>query len=214
MRKITLIAGILIATTLIAVAQEESEYKTLNAKEDVNTIFKKPHSNGGYGSITFGFGVINDKNTFISGFRGGWIIDHGIALGIGGYAFVNNLDLNYTSNKVGLAGGYGGFLIEPIIKPKSPVHVSFPILIGAGGLTTFEDIENWENYEYNGAAFFVFVPGVELELNVVKFFRIAIGVNYRFTPDIELNDITGESLVPKDVMRGFTATLTLKFGKF
>ena len=59
MRKITLIAGILIATTLIAVAQEESEYKTLNAKDDVNTIFKKPHSNGGYGSITFGYGSIN-----------------------------------------------------------------------------------------------------------------------------------------------------------
>ena len=213
MRRTIVIASILIATTLIATAQEENEYTTINAKDDVNTLFRKPHSNGGYGSITFGVGSINNKATFISGFRGGWIIDHGLALGIGGYAFFNNLSFDDSSYENGLVGGYGGFLIEPIIFAKSPVHVSFPILIGGGGLATVNDPSNWEYYDYNGAAFFVFVPGVELELNVVQFFRIAIGVNYRYTPDINLTDFDGNAL-PKDVMRGFTGTLTLKFGKF
>lgn len=213
MKRIIVIASILIATTLITAAQEENEYTTINAKDDVNTLFKKPHSNGGYGSISFGIGSINNKTTFISGFRGGWIIDHGIALGFGGYGFFNNLDFNDPSYQNGLVGGYGGLLIEPIIFAKSPVHVSFPILIGGGGIATVEDPANWEYYDYNAATFFVLVPGVELELNVVQFFRIAIGVNYRYTPDINLNDMDGNPL-PKDVMRGFTGTLTLKFGKF
>lgn len=214
MRKFTVITGILILATLLAVAQEENEYKTLNPKDEVNTLFKKPHSSGGYGAISFGYASINDKNTFIGGVRGGWILDHGLALGFGGYGFVNNLDLSSTSTENFLAGGYGGFLIEPIIFAKSPVHVSFPILIGGGGLTSIDNPHNWENYEFSGAAYFAFVPGVELELNIVTFFRLAIGVNYRFTSDIVLTDIDGNQLVPKDVLRGFTATLTFKFGSF
>jgi hypothetical protein len=54
----------------------------------------------------------------------------------------------------------------------------------------------------------------ESELNIVSFFRIALGINYRFTPDIALYDRIGNPVVSPDVMRGFSANLVLKFGKF
>ena len=214
MKKITIIAGLFVIATFYTIAQEENEYNTLNAKDEVNTLFKKPHSNGGYGGISFGYTNINDKNTFISGAKGGWILDHGLVLGLAGYGFTNNINYSTNSDERILAGGYGGLLIEPIIFPKSPVHVSFPVLIGGGGLTSFENSGYWDPYDYPATVYFIFTVGAELELNIVSFFRIAIGVDYRFTPDIILNDITGDQLVPTDVMRGFSANLVLKFGKF
>ncbi|RLD34233.1 MAG: hypothetical protein DRI73_04235 [Bacteroidetes bacterium] len=214
MKTITLTIGLFILAIFYTAAQKENEYKTLNAKDEVNTLFKKPHSNGGYGGISFGYTNINNKNTFIAGGKGGWILDHGLVLGLAGYGFTNNLNYNIGNNERILAGGYGGLLIEPIIFPKSPVHVSFPVLIGGGGLTSFVNSGYWDPYDYPATVYFIFVPGVELELNIVSFFRIAIGVDYRFTPDIILNDTAGNQLVPTDVMRGFSANLVLKFGKF
>ncbi|MCI0522234.1 MAG: hypothetical protein L0Y37_01125, partial [Bacteroidales bacterium] len=41
-----------------------------------------------------------------------------------------------------LVWGYGGFIIEPIVAPMYPVHVSFPILIGGGGISYVET--DWE----------------------------------------------------------------------
>ncbi len=214
MKKVTVLTAILMLTSFLTFGQEENEYKTLNQKDEINTIFKKPASNGGYGGISFGYTKINNKDTFISGMRGGWVIDHGLVLGLAGYGFGNDLNHMSGNSGGGLAGGFGGLLIEPIVWPKSPVHVSFPVLIGAGGLTWIEDYNYWEPYENNVAAYFIFVPGAELELNIVHFFRIALGINYRFTPDIALYDRIGNSVVSPDVMRGFSANLTLKFGKF
>ena len=113
-----------------------------------------------------------------------------------------------------LVGGYGGLLVEPIIAPNFPIHVSFPILIGGGGLAlneyTWHDYD-WE-YDYyepfDWDSFFVFEPGVEIELNVVKFFRVGFGASYRITSNMHM------AYVPKDMMNGFSAAVTLKFGKF
>jgi len=74
-----------------------------------------------------------------------------------------------------LTGGYGGLLIEVIIFPKSPFHVSFPLLISGGGITSFKNTGYCDYYDYPTSAYFVFVPGIELELNMVSFFRINSG---------------------------------------
>lgn len=207
-KKLIIITLFLSITPLISFSQNENE-------NEINTIFKKPASNGGYGGISFGYTKINNEDTFISGIRGGWVIDHGLVLGLAGYGFGNGMNnMSGNTGEGGLAGGFGGLLIEPIIWPKSPAHVSFPVLIGAGGITWIEDYNYWEPYDNNVAAYFVFVPGAELELNIVNFFRIAIGVNYRFTPDIALYNRNGNLVVSPDVMRGFSANLILKFGKF
>ena len=137
---------------------------------------------------------------------------------------MNNLEYDRFNNQIhsSLAGGYGGLLIEPILAGTSPVHLSFPVLIGAGGvtLTDFYNLDDWQspfsNYEYDYDAFFVVEPGVELELNVTRFFRLAAAVSYRYTSEIELlgfEDLINGPVAP-NALRGFNYGLTFKFGKF
>ncbi len=129
---------------------------------------------------------------------------------------VNTSELNLQiPEHLYLVGGYGGFFVEPIIAPNFPVHVSIPIMIGGGGLalneSTWHD-QNWDhnyNYQpYDWDSYFVLEPGVEVEMNVVKFFRIALGGSYRYTSNLHI------SYLPKDMMCGFNGYVTFKFGKF
>ena len=102
-------------------------------------------------------------------------------------------------------------MFEPILLPKSPVHLSFPVLLAAGGVAKVDMNNIWNDEDYvldDADAFVIAEPGVELEMNLVKFIRISVGASYRFTSDIYLNN---ES---HDVMKGFNTMVNLKFGKF
>ena len=198
--------------SLIGMAQEnQNEFTSIfNKKKD------KRIEHGGYGAISFGYTEIDGKNALQTSIRGAWVIDHNIALGFAGYGFVNNLEKSTDVNDYYLGGGYGGFFFEPIVLPNSPIHVSFPILIGAGGITSIPQNYldyNYENYPHDYDVFFVFEPGVELELNMVKFFRIGLGASYRFTNGVLLNNSSG-SPVPQNVLDGYNFYVNLKFGKF
>lgn len=158
--------------------------------------------------------------------RGAFIFDHSLAIGLGGYGFANNLNYDYyhgeNEKHLSLAGGYGGLLIEPIIAGKSPVHLSFPVLIGAGGVALVDmyNYDYWDQqypqYEYAHDVFFVVEPAVELEFNLARFFRMAATASYRFTSNIDLkrSDLELSSQTKADALRGFNFGLTFKFGKF
>jgi hypothetical protein len=190
-------------------AQEEnSEFKTLFGD--------RPISHGGYGALDIRYSSIDGMDAFLMGGRGAWVIGHGFALGFGGLGFMNDYHYNPDiagGRNVNLAGGYGGLLLEPILFPKFPVHLSIPVLIGAGGIayTTHYNPYDWDESHFfveEATGYFVLEPGLELEFNIVRFFRLAIGGYYRYTSDIRLYD------TPEDVLRGFSGGITLKFGKF
>ena len=204
----------------ILLVQAQDTYQS----DEVRTIFSKNKSNGGYGAFTISYSNIGGYDALVTGGRGAFIFDHMLSIGLGGYGFVNNLNYNYYHNNLNrtlsLAGGYGGFFIEPIIAGKSPVHVAFPILIGGGGVTLV-DVYNWDYWShpypgYNYDAFFVFEPGMELEFNLARFFRMAAAVSYRYTSDINLYraEVEGSDKFGKDALRGFNFGVTFKFGKF
>jgi hypothetical protein len=101
--------------------------------------------------------------------------------------------------------------------PTFPVHVNFPILIGGGGLVyntwniwndDHNDGDSWDGYTIDWDAFFVVEPGVMVELNLVKFMRLDVGVSYRYTPDLDLVN------TPGSLINNFNANVSLKFGKF
>jgi len=166
-------------------------------------------SSGGYGAVSFYYSKISGEDVLLIGGKGGWIINHKLCLGLAGYGFVNDLEFDdlIVGKSLNLSGGYGGLLIEPIISPYDPIHISVPLLIGAGGITYFEN-NWWKNKAYPSKAFFVFEPGVELELNIIRFMRIALGVSYRLTSNIGIENIDSNNL------DGFSGGITLKFGKF
>ena len=211
MKKIMLL---LILAVGASFAQAQNFFKN---DDEVQTIFSRNKSNGGYGAITFGYTQIDGKDAFISGGRGAFIFDHSLAIGLAGYGFVNNLDYHtyYDSHPLDytLAGGYGGIFIEPIVGGTKPVHVSFPVLFGLGGVALIEDYgwDYWEVHPFNELdhdLFFVLEPAAELEFNLTRWFRIAASASYRFTSKIDLYD------TDEDVLRGLNFGLTCKFGKF
>jgi len=196
----------------ISAQENQNEYKTIFTKKNDQKV-----DNGGYGSFGIGYTQIDGKNAMQLSFKGAWVIDHHIALGLAGYSFFNNLDKKSADiNEYFLAGGYGGFYFEPIIAPQSPVHVSFPILIGGGGVSTIpDDYNDWNygpyNYDYD--IFFVFEPGVEIEFNVVNFFRLSVGSSYRLTNGVILKYPFGNEIDTK-ALDSFNFFINFKFGKF
>jgi len=223
MKTTILILATLIFSGFAAMAQETGD-------DQMRTVFGSDADkidHGGYGAFTMGYTKIDDKDAILVGGRGGWLIDHHFTIGLAGYGFFNNLNSNnnYDISNYTLAGGYGGLFLEPIIAPNFPVHVAFPILIGAGGASAFNE-DYWDSFEntyyYDGSAFFVFEPGMEVELNIVKFFRISFGASYRYTGDLDLtysyyDDVAHEYRATKiapDALKNWNATMSLKFGWF
>ncbi len=214
-------------SSLTIFAQEQTsndEIKTLFGKTGQQTI-------GGFGALSFNYGKVNNLDAIFMGARGAVVLNHNLAIGLGGKGFITApvLDANLGEDYE-YAGGYGGFYLEPIVWGKQPIHLSFPILIGAGGLGYVKhwgDYNNTNNqdfqkYDEDSYAFFVFEPGVELEFNIVRFMRIALTANYRLTSDIKLNykntdlnpTYAGTPIAPNDLLRGFSVGVIMKFGKF
>lgn len=179
---------------------------------------------GGWGGPTTHFTRINGQEALLVGARGGWLIDHRITIGFAGHGLVtpvNNLayDEHLISSgeqllrKSNLHMGYGGLLIEPIIAYRSPVHVSLPIIIGAGGVgysfnSRFPESVDQLEYRDDVQAFFVVEPGIELEFNVISLVRLGLGASYRYTTDLDL------PATSKDALHGFNVGLTVKVGCF
>lgn len=211
--------------SLVVSAQEETEgaeMKKERDRDDVQTIFQD-RTGGHYTGFSFNYVEIEDQHGMQFGLRGGWIAGHGLAVGLGGKLFFNESkeDDHYlpveTANFI---GGYGGLLIEPVILPRFPVHVSFPVLAGVGGIAYTMEKDRFTDSSIEDSDFFLMIePGVELEFNILKHFRIAIGAYYTLTSDIELEYSEplypdNPNIAPPNVIRGFNMGITLKLGKF
>ena len=183
--------------------------------DEIKTLFGcHPQNNGFYVGIGGGYSQINGKNSFTSIFRAAWIIDHSFALGLAATGFSNDLYVghSYESKYNSIQGGYAGLLLQPIIFPKYPVNVSFPVLLGVGGVASVSTFYNepWDAYReiHDVNCYFIVEPAAEVELNLVRWLRLSAGVSYRF------NSLTNLQGYSKDVLRGLSGNVTLSFGKF
>jgi hypothetical protein len=193
--------------------------------QEMKTIFGGPNDkiiHGGYGAFTVNYSKIDGKDAVLVGGRGGWIINHHFVLGLAGMGFASDLsyesDFAYNPDDYFLTGGYGGLLLETILMPFSAVNISIPVTIGAGGATYAYkySYNNWDDYyydAYDASAYFVIEPGVEINLNVVKFMRVTFGGYYRYTSGLNLMNPDGVK-ADSNILNGFSGGLSLKFGKF
>jgi len=223
MKKLVLLFIVVMIQVSPVVAQTDSATRVSKKSEgDVKTIFKKSDHHakiGYYIGPDAAYTQFKGKDVFLVGLSFGTIIDHFFSVWLAGSLIVNSRNLWYDNvrfeDKAGayLYGGYGGVKFEFRILPSSPIHVNFPILIGAGGLV----YNNWNysnhNFIYNGEtldsdAFFVVEPGVMVELNLIKFMRLDLGISYRYVPDLDLMN-TSSGLI-----NNFNANIGLRFGKF
>ena len=208
-----LVLVFIIAGSLSASAQQDGGNGDPN---EIKTLMGHNNSVGGYGALTMQYSQINNRDAFVFGARGGVLMGHMVGMGLSINGFFN--DKHYdpiTGYNQHLAGGYGGFFFEPILFPKYPVHVSFPVLIGGGGVGVINNNDsNWDNYWNSEAsdAFMVIEPGIEIEMNITHFFRFCIGAYYRYTTDVQIEN--PDYNVDPDILRGFKGGVTFKFGRF
>ena len=203
---------------------ERGEYR------EVKTLMK---GSGGFGALSIGYTgintMVNDQPTIqpalLMGARAEWVLGHGLGIGFGAVGFAtDNVVPDGSDYRYGMAGGYGGLVMEPIVVGWFPIHVSFPLLIGGGGITSYGSY-----YEYpfgnepefsNYAAFFVAEAGAALELNLVRGIVLSLFANYRWTPELSplglegSLDESGEYSMANDALTGWSAGIRFKFGSF
>jgi hypothetical protein len=218
-----LIFTLLILPGLMVMAQEE--------EEEFKTIFGSDYSSGGYGAPELKLGNVNHNMSLLLGGRGGWIIGHRFVLGGAGYGLTTSNTFDYTeklfdpngslidsTRNLRLDMGYGGVLLEYIALPKKAIHLSFPLIIGAGGASIGSQINQdpnqldpveWTTYDYvESSAFFIVEPGISLEMNMTRFFRLNLGATYRFVSGTTLERMDSNDL------SDLSFSLALKFGAF
>ncbi|MBN1599435.1 MAG: hypothetical protein JW894_14165 [Bacteroidales bacterium] len=210
MKKVYIITALLICANFIYAQDDDYEYSN---QDEFKTIFGGKEL-GGYGGIGLGYSQIDDRHAITIDARGGVLLGHWLMFGIGGAGFINQYEYNQALNMdASLVGGYGGFVVEAIVLPKSGVHLSFPILAGVGGVaytTWMKDNENYEqdNEVNESSVFLVVEPGAEIEFNFTRFFRMAAFISYRYTSDIDLTYASHRSLI------NYSTGVRVKFGKF
>lgn len=188
--------------------------------EEEQTLLSGQITHGGFGGPVVKFTRMKNEFGVLVGGRGGWIINHTLSIGGGGYGLVNPITadtnaipvfLPYHEPVLGM--GYGGFELEYISHSGRLAHSTWTLLVGAGGVG-YQERRNaewdWNEDQRHPAwdSFFIVEPGVNLELNVTAFFRLDAGASYRFVSGIEKF-----GLVTSDVA-GASVNLTFKFGKF
>jgi hypothetical protein len=179
---------------------------------------------GGFGGPVVKLTRVNGEDALLVGGRGGWIINHTFVIGGGGYGLVTDVKPKTPGflNENRMMVGYGGLELEFIAASDKLVHLSFPLLIGAGAVGYmyghFGDDMNLDfNLDRKVDTFFVIEPGANLELNVVSFFRITAGLSYRHVTGISApTDPLGISrpLTSNNELRGVSWNLGFKFGAF
>lgn len=200
---------------------------SLKAQDDqIKTLLSDSTQIGGYVGLSLDYNYIDNREGLLIGGRAGWTIGHMLSIGVAGSGFFTEAkpsDMYFGGGVYNYGGGYGGIFIEPIVLPKFPVHLSFPVILGFGKINYYDDLfaQQYDNeYEriIDTDSYFIAQPGVELELNVFKNFRLALALNYRFTSAIDLIDPVSSApnarIAPQYPLNTLNAGVCFKFGVF
>jgi len=221
MKKTVILSALLILAFSAAFSQETDTIKVTNKirghnePREMQTLLGHNQPGGGYGAFSVGYSVIDHRQAVLFGGKFAWIASHSIGFGFGGTGFINEFHYEPLLNKqVALTGGYGGLYIEPILMPSYPVHLSFPVLFGAGGISyVSKGISENNNLIEDSEAFLIVEPGVEIELNLTRHFRFTIGATYRFPTSFDVGT-TRTPIVNAGSLKGISYLATFKFGRF
>lgn len=139
---------------------------------------------GGYGALVIRASKLKgDTGLFIGG-RGGWLINHHLAIGGGGFGQVLSIE-DPESEDAYLHFGYGGGFFAYHLFPQYAVHAVVGALVGAGAVAYSQRGEGTRSRD-EADAVFVLEPSLDLEINMVSFARLLVGISYRWVADVDL----------------------------
>ncbi|MDC6390479.1 hypothetical protein PP182_17450 [Maribacter sp. PR1] len=185
----------------------EENYITFNDRKNV--------VHGVYLGLSTYFGEIDDKDTYIGGLKVAYVANRQFEVGFMANVLYSEQDVFNPRNRSNddIVAIYGGLHLEPILFGKSKVSLSFPVLIGGGGvgyvnhdaIVQEEDVDLTED---DIDAVFILEPGMNVLFNISRYVQLEAGVRYRFSSEIELADS------PLDRINGFSGGIGVKLGVF
>jgi len=157
-----------------------------------------------FGAPAFEFSQINEEFAFLAGGRFGWIINNNYVIGAEGYWLANDVPGPMTSvgQKPDLAMAFGGVSLEYVVAPYNAVHFSVSSLVGLGS------IQYDYSTERDDDTYWVVEPMANLYLRMTQYFKIGIGVGYRYVADVDLEALEDEDL------SGIVGKISLNFGTY
>lgn len=218
--KTLVLSALLLMGNFAIFAQKTTENIQKNQEPVFETLFKSEKASfGWYAGMQWNYSPVDSKDAYIGGIRGGMVINHKLHLGLAfqGINNPNRFEQTIDDQKARLESGYGGLIVEPVLFNHKVVHVSFPVIIGGGGANWIskekswddnDDDDDWDDKILETDTYFVFEPGINAEVNLLKFMRLGIGASYRYTSGFDLEKTSTHYL------DGFNTGLTLKFGRF
>ena len=138
--------SILFACFIVALSLN-AQQETQKSPDEIQTVFGKSGQPqvGWFIGLDQGYTKFDDQDVWMGGMNFGMIIDHQLSIGLAGYGWCNHDRLYYPeiTDTTGayLEGGYGGLLLEYTLFPTSPVHLTFPVLIGGGAASYISEKE-------------------------------------------------------------------------
>lgn len=195
-RIIILLISVLPAFSLFA--QEDDDFKTI--------FDGSPLHISGFGGPFMNFTAIDGEFAHMMG-GGGGIIINDFFFGGFGLGLTTSHDPSYYSGEQDVEFGYGGLWFGHTLFSDRAIHPSAHLQVGWGGITVWEGEYDHDNFlEEDGV--FVVSPTVELEANITRFFKMGVGVRYRFVQGVEMVSYDNSDF------SDFGAFLSFKFGWF
>jgi len=185
-----------------------------------NTLLGEKPFTGAFIGVSVKSGETNNQQDMWLGGEVAGTFDHNLSIGLAGYGLVSTVKGNnmaFNNRTLHYQSGYGGLFVEPAAFSNRVLNVSFPTVLGAGGIAetivggVIDELDNFdldENDFYHSDIFWVVEPGVALNLNISGWMKLGAGVSYRQTFDLNLPNTSSE------VMNGINGNVFLKLGWF
>jgi hypothetical protein len=189
---------------------------TAGAQGQERTLLQNDYERSGFGGPVIKYTRIHEQNALMVGGRGGWIFNHTLIIGGGGYGVISEVDgadgvLGPQEGPLDIEFGCFGIEVEYIRNSNSLLHYSFYTLMGGGANNYVKDVGSvWDSNEQSGETDFMLVlePAVNGELNITPWFRLNAGLSYRLVSGVE------QAGLDNGDFNGPAVTIALKFGRF
>lgn len=177
-------------------AQDDTdEYTTIITKKEGNKT-----KVSGFGGITTEFSQVDGNFGFSLGGQAAVLLDRSVFIGFYGQGVVNfpRYELTIYSEKLNnnivlpknLIFFHAGIYTGYVFMPKKPFHFGLSAKFGWGGITLVDEFYNYNSKSNSGDPevvdfIFAVTPQAEFEMNITNWFKLNMGVGYRFVTGVD-----------------------------
>jgi len=140
-----------IIISVIAAFSATSQGRTV----EKNTLLSGSRLTGGFVGTTVKVGQVNSTEAYWVGGETGVIFGRDLGIGLAGFGLINSVKSDNTTsigNPLYYQAGYGGLLIEPQMFENRIFSISFPSVLGIGGMAETRTpglLDSYDHYNLN-----------------------------------------------------------------